>query len=345
MDIYRQGECRGTRALAAIAAVALLLSQLAGCVAVMPTPTATVTQTATPSPTSTPTSTATPTSTPTPTPTATHTPTPTPTPVPLQAEILLDPGQVVQGHSAVVHVGTNRKCRVRGTIDGRALPFISIDGREHVGLLGVHALAPPGAQALMVSVQSEDQQELSLTTQLYVVEGEFGHEEIRFSPTVAKLLDPEILKKENLYVGEVFASFSPEIYWEGPFDWPLSGATTSPFGFRRRYNGKLAGFHAGIDVRGQEGVAVQVPAAGAVVLAEELQVRGGMVIIDHGAGVLTGYCHLSSIEVEAGQTVKRGDPLGTVGSTGLVTGPHLHWEVRVGGVAVDPVEWTERSLP
>lgn len=198
---------------------------------------------------------------------------------------------------------------------------------------------------MMVSVQSEDQQELSLTTQLYVVEGEFGHEEIRFSPTVAKLLDPEIMKKENLYVGEVFASFSPEIHWEGPFDWPLSGATTSPFGFRRQYNGKLAGFHAGIDIRGQEGVAVQVPAAGAVVLAEELQVRGGMVIIDHGAGVFTGYCHLSSIEVEAGQTVKRGDPLGTVGSTGLVTGPHLHWEVRVGGVAVDPVEWTERSLP
>ncbi|HUV95395.1 MAG TPA: M23 family metallopeptidase [Anaerolineae bacterium] len=345
MDVYRRGGCRGTRALAAIAAVALLLSQLAGCVSLWPTPTPQPTPTATPSPTSTPSPTATPTPTRTPTPTATHTATPTPTPVPLRAEIVLEPGQVVQGHSAIVRVGANRNFRARGTIDGRALAFVSVDGREHVALLGVHALAPPGVQRLVVSVRSEDQQELSLTTQLYVVEGEFGHEEIRFSPTVRELLDPEIMEKENLYVGEVFASFSPEIHWQGAFDWPLSGATTSPFGVRRQYEGKLAGFHAGIDIRGQEGVAVQVPAAGAVVLAEELQVRGGMVIIDHGAGVLTGYCHLDSIEVEAGQTVKRGDPLGTVGSTGLVTGPHLHWEVRVGGVAVDPVEWTERSFP
>ena len=82
------------------------------------------------------------------------------------------------------------------------------------------------------------------------------------------------------------------------------------------------------------------PARGIVRLAEELDVRGNMVILDHGLGVMSGYCHLSRIDVAPGDTVQRGQQIGLMGSTGLVTGSHLHWEMRVGGVPVSAREWT-----
>jgi len=340
-----------------MAALALLLLQSAGCTSLLATPTVppTATHTVTPSATATcsPTATATPTSTstPTPTPTATQTPTPTPTQVPLRAEIALDPGQVVQGHSVVVRVRTNRRCHVWGTIQERpdASPlqvrFVSQGGLEHVGLLGVRAIATPGAQPLVVSIRSEDHQEVSLTTQVYVLEGEFDYESLRFSPTVRKLLDPEILRKEALRLAEMYGAFTPQIRWEGAFDWPIEARITSPFGTRRQYEGGPLTYHAGVDLRGPDDAVIRAPAAGVVVLADELLVRGGAVILDHGAGVFTGYYHLSGIEVEEGQTVSRGDALGIQGATGLVTGPHLHWEMRVGGMAVNALEWTRRSFP
>jgi murein DD-endopeptidase MepM/ murein hydrolase activator NlpD len=86
------------------------------------------------------------------------------------------------------------------------------------------------------------------------------------------------------------------------------------------------------------------PAAGVVVMAESLQVRGNTVWVDHGLGVYSGYFHLSEIAVEVGQTVEPGQQLGLVGSTGLSTGPHIHWEIRIHGIAVEPLEWTERAI-
>jgi murein DD-endopeptidase MepM/ murein hydrolase activator NlpD len=80
-------------------------------------------------------------------------------------------------------------------------------------------------------------------------------------------------------------------------------------------------------------------------MAEPLQVRGEVVILDHGWGVFSGFWHLSQIDVTAGQAVDRGDIVGLVGDTGLSTGPHLHWEMRVGGVPVDPLQWTQREFP
>jgi murein DD-endopeptidase MepM/ murein hydrolase activator NlpD len=82
-----------------------------------------------------------------------------------------------------------------------------------------------------------------------------------------------------------------------------------------------------------------------VALAEPLQVRGNVVILDHGLGVYSGFWHLSQIDVAAGQTVGEGEVVGLVGNTGLSTGPHLHWEMRVLDVPVDPVQWTQQAFP
>jgi murein DD-endopeptidase MepM/ murein hydrolase activator NlpD len=122
--------------------------------------------------------------------------------------------------------------------------------------------------------------------------------------------------------------------------------TTAPFGQRRSYSGgPVSSYHSGHDYGADEGVPIYAPITGTVALAEPLQVRGHAVIIDHGLGVFTGFWHLSQIDVSAGQIVGKGELVGLVGNTGLSTGPHLHWEMRVGNVPVDPLQWTARTFP
>ncbi len=101
----------------------------------------------------------------------------------------------------------------------------------------------------------------------------------------------------------------------------------------------MRGYHTGIDYRVPTGVPVVAPADGVVVMAETLALRGHAVLIDHGWGVVTGYWHLSKVDVHVGQVVRRGTIIGRVGNTGLSTGAHLHWELWVNGVSVDGRQW------
>lgn len=310
-----------------------------------PDPSATPTASATPLPTATATATATLTPTATATLVPTATATPSPTLAPLRAEVSLDSSQVAQGHTGIIRVTTNRSAILRGTIEEeRQLAFFSPDGLHHVALVGVHALSPLGNQPLRLVIDSEDGQQLALDTELQVVAGTYSSESLQFTPEIAKLLDPEISEPENIKIMEIFNSSTPDARWEGLFDWPVKGPITSEFGTRRLYQNRINGYHAGLDIDGETGDVVLAAAPGVVVFAEELQVRGRVVIIDHGAGVMSGYFHLDEIEVEVGQEVAKGDPLGKMGSTGLVTGSHLHWELHVGGVAVSPEEWLKTDF-
>ncbi|MEA3407410.1 MAG: M23 family metallopeptidase [Chloroflexota bacterium] len=306
-----------------------------------PTPSETLTATPSPTPSNTPTATC----TPSPTPTLTQTPTPTPTLLPLHAEVGLERPEVLQGRTTVVRAQTSLPCQVWGKVDDRTLRFVSISDLEHYCLVGMPALDWLGPHSLEVVAQAEDGRRVALQTSLYVVAGNYEHETIHFTPEVAKLLDPKYTRPELLRLAEVYATFTPSAYWEETFAWPFEGPITSYFGTRRNYGGKTQSYHAGVDINGETGDLIRAPAPGMVVLADVLKVRGGAIILDHGAGVLSGFYHLDSIGVEVGQFVKQGDVLGKMGATGLSTGSHLHWELRVGGVAVDPAEWTERQFP
>ena len=107
----------------------------------------------------------------------------------------------------------------------------------------------------------------------------------------------------------------------------------------------MTSYHSGHDYGADTGEPVLAPITGTVVLAEPLQVRGKVVILDHGLGVFTGFWHLSQIDVEAGQVVGRGEQVGLVGNTGLSTGPHLHWEMRVHNMPVNPIQWMRQEFP
>ncbi len=113
-------------------------------------------------------------------------------------------------------------------------------------------------------------------------------------------------------------------------------ALDSAFGLRRFFNGEERAPHSGLDLQAQEGQAVYAPLGGRVLLSRDLYFNGGTVIIDHGQGLISMYCHLSRIEVAAGQNLAAGAELGRVGHTGRATGPHLHWSVSLNDVRIDP---------
>ncbi len=286
-----------------------------------------------------------PTSEPTANPSPTPTHTPPPTPEPLEVIVALEPATLAQGHTGMIRLTTSRPAEIRATVADQQVYIASPDGLTHHALFGVHALYEPGPLPVSVSAEAQGGTRTMLQAAINVVPGGYESEEVVLDPSVSALLDPAIAQPENVRMAQVYSTVSPERLWEGPFAWPINGYVTSEFGTRRLYDGHIDGYHAGIDLATDLGTPVLAPAPGIVVLADALQVRGNSVVLDHGQGVLSAYSHLDSIAVEVGQTVTTGDSLGEVGTTGLSTGPHLHWELHVCGIAVSPTEWTETAFP
>lgn len=123
-----------------------------------------------------------------------------------------------------------------------------------------------------------------------------------------------------------------------PFIQPTEGVVSSPFGRRRVLNGKPRNPHSGLDIAAPTGTPIVAPAPGTVTLTGDLFFNGNTVFVDHGDGLITMTCHMSKIDVAEGDIVERGELLGLVGETGRVTGPHLHWNVSLNGVRIDPVQ-------
>jgi murein DD-endopeptidase MepM/ murein hydrolase activator NlpD len=129
--------------------------------------------------------------------------------------------------------------------------------------------------------------------------------------------------------------------WSVPLTLPRGSRITSPYGGAREYNGRVTSRHTGTDFAGAVGAPVAAAARGVVALVADFYLAGRAVYLDHGAGLVTGYFHLSQALVAEGDTVKAGERIGAVGRSGRVTGPHLHWIMRYGGISVDPMTLVE----
>jgi hypothetical protein len=133
--------------------------------------------------------------------------------------------------------------------------------------------------------------------------------------------------------------------WRGPFRTPRSSRITSPFGTARMFNGEVRSRHLGTDFAGTVGAPVRAAGRGVVALVADFYLAGRAIYIDHGAGLVTAYFHLSRSYVRPGQIVAPGQRIGAVGRSGRVTGPHLHWVARYGAISVDPMSllWLNSS--
>ncbi|NOK60113.1 MAG: hypothetical protein GFH27_549291n306 [Chloroflexi bacterium AL-W] len=266
--------------------------------------------------------------------------------LPLPAVRILPDTAIVQGHTTIVEVAIADATEVRGRLGDVALTFMqTATGWRALG--AVHALQPPGAVGIVVEATLVDGRVTATTTPVQVLDGNYPLEQINLPPAVTESIanNQEALAEENATVRAVWPNFTPEKYWQGPWVMPSEGRITSLYGPRRSYNGVPAtSFHEGLDIANAVGTPIVAPARGRVVLtADNYVARGGTVILDHGLRVHTGYWHMEEVLVENGQFVEAGEMIGRMGSRGMSTGSHLHWEVRIGPTSVDPTEWLERE--
>jgi murein DD-endopeptidase MepM/ murein hydrolase activator NlpD len=147
----------------------------------------------------------------------------------------------------------------------------------------------------------------------------------------------ERIDREAAELNGLWASASPAKLWAGPFIRPVADPANSAFGTRSILNGQPRSPHSGADFSSAAGTPIKAPNAGRVVLAGDRYFTGNTVIIDHGLGLFSLFAHLSEMAVKGGDSVQTGEVVGKVGATGRVTGPHLHWSVRLNGARVDPL--------
>ncbi len=255
------------------------------------------------------------------------------------------PLPAAQGKTLGIRLVTDGTAQISGAFMGRSLRFATHDSSQHEAVFGIYALAQPGVYPLTLAIDAANGQRTEVALRVQIDSGGYSTEQINLAAEQSNLLDPGLAGAEDEAIARVMGGFTTQRYFDGMMGLPSAGAITSQFGTRRSYNqGALSTFHSGTDFGAGPGTPILAPAAGVVTLTETLSVRGNSTVIDHGWGVYSGFWHQAEIKVKVGDIVTPGQVIGLVGSTGRSTGPHLHWELWVGGAQVDPMQWVQQSF-
>lgn len=268
-------------------------------------------------------------------------------------ELRLSAPETAQGTMVLAEVrSTSPLGDIAGKWNGKDVPFWTGERKApgstvenvHFALLGIDLEKPAGKYELSVAAQTQAGEHVSCDAAIGVSEGHFATESLTVKQQFVQP-NPEQearAKAEQQRLREIFDTVTPERLWKGPFRVPLDGDFKgSNFGKRRVLNGHPGTPHGGMDFPAPTGTPVHAAQSGRVVLAEELYFSGNTVIVDHGLGIYTFYCHFSKIEAKLGEEVAAGTVLGEVGATGRVTGPHLHWALEVQRARVNPLDLLE----
>jgi murein DD-endopeptidase MepM/ murein hydrolase activator NlpD len=261
----------------------------------------------------------------------------------------IEPLPLIQGSTEVIRVRVQEGASLSGKLADMPLRFFPANG-EQVALQGVHALLEPGTYPLLLEATFTDGSKQSFEQMMLVTSGGYSNEDIPLNDP--SFIDPAVTEPELKNIIALTTPSTPTRYWADVFVSPATDPNcfTSRYGTRRTYkvinsDSETPGFHTGLDFCGGEGLQIFAPAPGVVVFAAPLTVRGNATIIDHGWGVYSGFWHQSQILVNVGDTVEQGQVVGVVGGTGRVTGAHLHWDLWVNGVQVNPLSWLDQAYP
>ena len=226
------------------------------------------------------------------------------------------------------------------SLDGKEYPFVSDRQKlKHFSLIVLGVEMEPGIYDIIVHLESSRGVKKDIPFKLGLSAKAFPSTRItvarRFtSPASA---DTRRIKKEEEILGRIYSELSPRWLGNGRFIMPLKGKMGGTFGEQRVFNGKVVSCHRGIDICSPHGTSIKASNSGEVVLARDLYFSGNTVIINHGIGLFSIYCHMSKTVAREGTCIDKGKTIGYTGSSGRSTGPHLHWGLRLADTYADPL--------
>lgn len=251
----------------------------------------------------------------------------------LAAEVALPTANAVPGGVAIVQLNLASEPKPEVNFADKRVMVVA-RGQHWFAVVGIPLDVVPG-QYNLIAKQQDDIVEYPVRVQAkdYPVQHLVVRNKNHVEPDPAELAR---IASERERLGAAFASWTPNDAPELRFDMPAQGRLSSQFGLRRFFNNQPRQPHGGLDIAAPIGTRVNAPARGSVVATGDFFFNGNTVLIDHGQGLVSMYCHLSKIDVMPGQELKRGEKIGEVGNSGRATGPHLHWTVSLNKSAVDP---------
>lgn len=216
-------------------------------------------------------------------------------------------------------------------------------GKGKIALAAIHYGTSCGDYPLHLQIMRNGclffEQESTVT----IIDKAFSTQHLRVTASQNALRDPKLLAQDTVFTNEAKAKTSSAPLWESSFIMPVKGRISTEYGLIRSINGVVSGRHSGLDIAAPRGTPIKAANSGIVNLSRGLYVTGNTVIIDHGLGLYSSYSHLDKLYVQEGDTVKKGDILGEVGSTGFSTGPHLHWTISIRSTFTNPWLFLEKD--
>lgn len=256
------------------------------------------------------------------------------------------PLTLTEGKTSRIRVTTRGAATVTATFLERSLPVIPLENNVYLMWAAVPLGTTGGIYPFNLEIVEASGETTPFTFNIQIETGVYGRGYVQLPADKVDLVSKSVEDNELNLLASITSPFNPDRYFDGPMGLPLAAALNGPFGVLRSYNGgPFEHYHIGSDFAGAAGSPILAAAAGRVVMADALNIRGNAVIIDHGWGVYTNYSHMSVRNVNLGDFVQAGQVIGAVGSSGRVEGPHLHWELWVNGTAVDPLQWVYQAFP
>ncbi|MGB5299115.1 MAG: peptidoglycan DD-metalloendopeptidase family protein [Thiogranum sp.] len=231
----------------------------------------------------------------------------------------------------------------RVTFNGKPVMVIA-NGSAYTAVVGLPLATKPGTQTLNIKNASGE----TATRKFSVTDKTYQSQHITIKNK--RMVNPEKrdmgrIGREQRQIKKALASWNEHPPETLRFLLPVEGPVSSPFGLRRFFNEQARKPHSGLDLAAAEGTPIKAPASGRIADTGDFFFNGNTVLIDHGRGLVTMYCHMSRIDVEPDQQVAAGEVIGAVGKTGRVTGAHLHWGVSLNDARVDPMLFLKQLPP